>query len=90
MKKVIFIISLIISNLTTLAQTGLPDSVDLNLLNAPSNPAFNLMGISTNSIDKPTDLNSFRISVQNATNSFSHYGTKGCSSKPLFISIGFQ
>ena len=55
------------------AQNELPDSIDLNLLNAPSNAAFNLMGISTNAIDKPTDLNSFRISVQNATNSFTKF-----------------
>lgn len=64
------------------AQDELPDSIDLNLLNAPSNPAFNLMGVSLNAIDKPTDLNSFRLSVQNATNNFtklpSNYAVEFC------------
>lgn len=63
------------------SQNNLADtSVDLDLLNAPANPAFNLMGISLNSIDKPTDLNSFRLSIQNASSSFtkfpSNYGVE--------------
>ena len=73
MKKLTFF--LFLSSLFSYAnaQNSLPDSVDLNLLNSPSNPAFNLMGVSTNAIDKPTDLNSFRISVQNATSSFTRF-----------------
>ncbi|WP_298140573.1 hypothetical protein [Flavobacterium sp.] len=39
-------------------------------LNAPTSPAFNLLGISPSSIDQPTDLTSFAVSIQNATNDF--------------------
>jgi hypothetical protein len=46
-------------------------SVNLDLLQAPASPAFNLLGISPSSIDRPTDLNTFRLSIQNATNNFS-------------------
>ena len=73
MKKLTFFLFLSSLFSYTNAQNNLPDSVDLNLLNSPSNPAFNLMGVSTNAIDKPTDLNSFRISVQNATSSFTRF-----------------
>ncbi|MGF2413777.1 hypothetical protein [Ferruginibacter sp.] len=65
----IFFIVMYIS-ISAKCQSTLPDSIDINLLNAPSNAAFNLMGISPSSIDKPTDLNAFRLSIQNATNSF--------------------
>jgi hypothetical protein len=82
MKKGIILLIIFLSGLYINAQEKLPDSIDLNLLNAPSNPAFNLMGISTNSIDKPTDLNSFRLSIQNATNNFtklpSNYAVEFC------------
>lgn len=73
MKKLTFFVCLSFLYAYTNAQNSLPDSVDLNLLNSPSNPAFNLMGVSTNAIDKPTDLNSFRLSVQNATSSFTKF-----------------
>lgn len=82
MKKWLTLTIGFLTGMFTYAQTGLPDSVDLNLLNAPSNPAFNLMGVSINAIDKPTDLNSFRLSIQNATNSFtkfpSNYAVEFC------------
>jgi len=45
-------------------------TVTLDLLNAPSSPAFNLLGIAPSAIERPTDLNSFRVSVQNASNNF--------------------
>ena len=73
MKKLILLFTVFSISMFAYAQKELPDSIDLNLLNAPSNAAFNLMGISTNAIDKPTDLNSFRLSVQNATNSFTKF-----------------
>ncbi|HET9057980.1 MAG TPA: hypothetical protein VFN30_14125 [Chitinophagaceae bacterium] len=46
------------------------DSVSLDVLNAPANPAFNLLGISVNAIERPTDLSAFALSIKNATNSF--------------------
>ena len=45
-------------------------SVTVDVLRAPSSPAFNLLGISPSAIERPTDLNAFRISVQNASNDF--------------------
>ncbi len=70
MKKVLFVLLVLSVNISVNAQNIFKDSIDLNLLNAPSNAAFNLMGLSTSSIDRPTDLNNFRLSIQNASNSF--------------------
>lgn len=74
MKKIIAGILLSFFTMVSYGQEADADSL-LNLLNAPANPAFNLMGISPASIDRPTDLNSFRLSVQNATNNFSKLPT---------------
>jgi hypothetical protein len=73
MIKTISIIALTLISVTANCQeaTQIDTTIDINILNAPSNPAFNLMGISPSSIDKPTDLNAFRLSIQNATNNFS-------------------
>jgi hypothetical protein len=73
MKKIFLSIIIVGANFITLAQSVIKDSIDINLLNAPSNAAFNLMGVSTSTIDRPTDLNNFRLSIQNATNSFSKF-----------------
>ena len=54
--------------LGVLAQTG--DTLSLDLLRAPSSPAFNLLGVAPSLIERPTDLNAFRVSIQNASNSF--------------------
>jgi hypothetical protein len=71
MKKIIFIVLFGLCTNYVFGQEESSDStVDLNVLNAPANPAFNLMGISPSSIDKPSDLNAFRLSLQNATNNF--------------------
>lgn len=69
MKKIIAAGILYAISIATPAQEK--DSISINLLNAPSNPAFNLMGIATSSVERPTDLNAFRLSLQNATNNFS-------------------
>lgn len=80
MKKILLITMMIISWFYVKCQTeeddkNNVDSIGINLLNAPSNPAFNLMGISPSSIDRPTDLSAFRLSLQNATNSFTKLPT---------------
>jgi hypothetical protein len=75
MRKIIILFTVFCIAISAKCQNTLPDSIDINLLNAPSNPAFNLMGISPSSIDKPTDLNAFRLSIQNATNSFTKLPT---------------
>lgn len=83
MKKPAFFLYLVFLVSFVRAQVPIIDStIEMNLLNAPSNPAFNLMGISTNAIDKPTDLNSFRLSIQNASSGFtkfpSNYAVEFC------------
>ncbi len=70
MKKIIIILGLFLVLITAKSQQVSQDSINLNMLNALSNPAFNLMGISTSAIERPTDLNAFKLSVQNATNNF--------------------
>lgn len=46
------------------------DTLTLDLLKAPASPAFNLLGIASSDIERPTDLTAFAFSVQNNTNSF--------------------
>lgn len=48
-------------------------TASFDLLEAPASPAFNLMGISASSIERPTSLNAFRLSIQNASSNFSKF-----------------
>lgn len=48
-------------------------TASFDLLEAPASPAFNLMGISPSSIERPTSLNAFRFSIQNASSNFSKF-----------------
>jgi hypothetical protein len=54
---------------TTEAQ--IDTTINLNLLRAPASPASNLLGISPNEIQRPTDVKAFMLSVQNASQGFS-------------------
>lgn len=65
MKKLLYLIAL--GSLQAFSQEK---EIKFDGLNAPSSPAFNLLGISPSSIDKPTDFTSFAVSIQNATNEF--------------------
>ncbi|RZJ51767.1 MAG: hypothetical protein EOO44_13900 [Flavobacterium sp.] len=47
--------------------------IEVDILKAPSSPASNLLGIATTDIDKPTDISSFMVSVQSASNSFTSF-----------------
>lgn len=67
MKKISYLIVLCLTFLSAHAQ----DEIKFDGLKAPSSPAFNLLGISPSSIDRPVDLTSFAVSVQNATSDFS-------------------
>ncbi|MDR6966129.1 hypothetical protein J2X31_000122 [Flavobacterium arsenatis] len=67
MKKTILIAFLNVVCLTAQAQ----EEIKFDGLKAPSSPAFNLLGISPSSIDQPTDITSFAVSIQNATSDFS-------------------
>lgn len=53
------------------AQVTIDTTVKLDLLKAPSSPAFTILGIATSDIERPTDLNSFTLSLQQATNNLS-------------------
>lgn len=66
MKKIFYL-----SLLGVLQTFGQEQEIKFDGLNAPSSPAFNLLGISPSSIDQPTDFTSFAVSVQNATSEFS-------------------
>lgn len=82
MKKVIIILLLAISFYAGKSQNksnidsvlkAMDYTASFDLLEAPASPAFNLMGISASSIERPTSLNSFRLSIQNASSNFSKF-----------------
>lgn len=68
MKKILVLTYAVFTSIYATAQDSTVQL--LHMLNAPSNPAFNLMGISTSAIERPTDLTAFKLSIQNATNNF--------------------
>ncbi len=45
--------------------------INLDLLRGPVSPASNLLGISPNDIQRPTDIKGFMLSLQNASQNFS-------------------
>jgi len=55
----------------TPAMAGTQDSLDLNMLQAPTSPAATLLGISPSDIHRPTDPAGFMVSAQNAAQNFS-------------------
>ncbi|SHF76740.1 hypothetical protein [Flavobacterium defluvii] len=60
--------------------------IDLDVLRAPSSPASNLLGIATTDIDKPTDISSFMVSVQSASNSFTAFPSNyGIDLSPYYL-----
>lgn len=60
--------------------------VDLDVLRAPSSPASNLLGIATTDIDKPTDISSFMVSIQSASNSFTAFPSNyGIDLSPYYL-----
>lgn len=71
------LIILVFSSLVSFASIGQDSdtTVTLDVLQAPASPAFNILGVSPSSIERPTDLNAFRVSLQNASNSFSKFPT---------------
>ncbi|WPQ60601.1 hypothetical protein SIO70_19815 [Chitinophaga sancti] len=69
MKRILFIVGILaILCLDVKAQLNIDTTITLDVLKSPVSPAFNMLGISTSAIERPSDLNSFRLSVQNATN----------------------
>lgn len=70
MKKLHLLMLLVLQLTNVFSQTPIDTTLSLDILQAPVSPAFNLMGISPTSIDRPTDLNAFRVSVQNSSKNF--------------------
>ncbi|WP_343671144.1 hypothetical protein [Chitinophaga sp.] len=69
MKRIPFIVVILaMLCLNAKAQLNIDTTITLDVLKSPVSPAFNMLGISTSAIERPSDLNSFRLSVQNATN----------------------
>jgi hypothetical protein len=50
--------------------SGIDTTINLDLLKSPVSPAFNMLGIGTSAIERYTDFNAFRVSIQNATKNF--------------------
>lgn len=74
MKKIFIVFAFILFCYYSFAQTdSIPDSINVNVLSAPSSPAFSLLGISPSSIQTPTDLTAFKLSIQNASNNFTSF-----------------
>lgn len=71
MRRFLYSLSLLaFITLEGIAQEGIDTTINLDILKSPVSPALNMLGISTNAIERPTDLNAFRVSLQNATNNF--------------------
>jgi len=57
---------------TAYSQNVKPDKeIKLDVLKAPASPSMNMLGISPSTIERPTDLNAFMLSLQNASGNFS-------------------
>lgn len=65
MKKLIILICFI--NIRLLAQDN---NININTLNAPSSPVFNLMGLNLTDIERPRDPTDFYASIRNASEGF--------------------
>ncbi len=52
------------------SQLTIDTTITLDLLKAPSSPAFTILGIAPSDIERPTDLAAFTLSLQQATNNF--------------------
>jgi hypothetical protein len=66
----IFFTLLIWVPIAAAAQDSDTTTAILDVLKSPSSPAFNILGVSPSNVERPTDVNAFRLSVQNATSDF--------------------
>lgn len=72
-KSIIAALSLLTIAAPAQAQVKVDTTIKLDLLQAPVNPAFNILGISNTDIERPTDLTSFSASLQQASNNFTSF-----------------
>ncbi|MFT3703478.1 MAG: hypothetical protein QM802_13970 [Agriterribacter sp.] len=68
--KNFFIFIFVLFSCNVMAQKEIDTTITVDLLSAPASPASNLLGIAPSDIDKPTDVSSFMLSLQSASNSF--------------------
>ena len=57
-------------SIPAIGQVKVDTTIKLDLLRAPSSPAFNILGIANSDIERPTDVTSFALSLQEASNNF--------------------
>jgi hypothetical protein len=67
MKQLLFLFSVLLSQIAFSQK----DSVSLDQLQVPSSPAFNILDISPNSIERPKNPTDFALALGNATSGFS-------------------
>jgi hypothetical protein len=70
MQRIILLLLSIILSIDNYCQLNIDTTIKLDLLKSPASPAFNILGISLNEVERPTDLSSFTLSLQEATNNF--------------------
>ena len=75
MKKLIVLFAMVIRCSFIVGQETEPTEEGVDLLKAPSSPAAQLLNFAHNSIERPTDLSSFWLSINNATSNFTQLPT---------------
>jgi hypothetical protein len=73
MKKILCLITMLFSLFSVKAQDAKEEGVDL--LKAPASPASQLLNIAPNSVERPTDLSSFWLSINSNTGNLSKIPT---------------
>jgi hypothetical protein len=71
MKKLILAAASLLCCIVSWSQDD--NEVNLELLKAPSSPAFNMLGIAPSSIERPTDITAFMSSIQTNTGNFTSF-----------------
>jgi hypothetical protein len=69
-KNILLFLLTVIFSAKHFAQVTVDSTIKLDLLQSPASPAFNILGIALNDVERPTDLSSFALSIQQATNNF--------------------
>jgi hypothetical protein len=75
MKKFNLLLVLILYVVVVNAQETTEEGEGVDLLKAPTSPAAQLLNFAPNSIERPTDLSSFWLSINNATSKFTQFPT---------------
>jgi hypothetical protein len=65
-----FYLIILLTILTTAAQSQIDTSIKIDVLRASASPASNLLGIASSDIEKPTAVNDIMLSIRNASKNF--------------------